>query len=246
MTPISEAIKARKITAVDVVRALAKTGYREEAENLLFMLKQRVTGDYLQTSAIFRDRKVLSALNDPNDYEGPASGYRMSEQRWTQVKTVRGTITKQNVLATEALGRDKTPQWLFDAGQAQTGTDHHEIVIGVTPAFGLEIHRTTAGHALEDVIQTITAGIAEGGGTARLVRIMHTADTSFVGLSAAKLSGSGMGIGIQSKGTAVLHKADRLPHMNLEQHCQVVGRWVSCCGFASFMRQSRVYIRPID
>jgi propanediol dehydratase large subunit len=89
-------------------------------------------------------------------------------------------------------------------------------VIGVTPAFGLEIHRTTAGHKLVDVIQAIMDGIAEGGGTARLVRILHTADTSFVGLSAAKLSGSGLGIGIQSKGTSVLHKADRLPHMNLE------------------------------
>ena len=216
VTPISEAIKARKITAVDVVRALAKTGYREEAENLLFMLKQRVTGDYLQTSAIFRDGKVLSAVNDPNQYEGPASGYRMSEERWTEVKTVRGTITKENVLATEALGRDTTPQWLFDAGLAKMGHDPHEVVIGVTPAFGLEIHRTTAGHALVDVIQAMMDGIAEGGGTARLVRIMHTADTSFVGLSAAKLSGSGLGIGIQSKGTSVLHKADRLPHMNLE------------------------------
>jgi propanediol dehydratase large subunit len=50
----------------------------------------------------------------------------------------------------------------------------------------------------------------------RLVRFWHTADTSFLGLSAAQLSGSGLDIGIQSKGTAVIHQKDRLPHNNLE------------------------------
>ena len=216
VTPISEAIKNRNITAVDVVRALAKRGFRDEAENLLFMLKQRVTGDYLQTSAIFRDHKIISALNDPNDYSGPATGYRMDEKRWSDVKSVRGTLTKESVLATEALGKEQFPDWLFDDGAAEPGTDRHEVVIGVSPAFGAEMHRTSAGHGLPDVINAITSGISGGGGRARLVRILHTADTSFVGLSAAKLSGSGIGIGIQSKGTAVLHRSDRLPHLNLE------------------------------
>lgn len=50
----------------------------------------------------------------------------------------------------------------------------------------------------------------------RLIRIRHTADTSFLGLTAARLSGSGYAIGIQAKGTAVIHRADRLPHMNIE------------------------------
>ncbi len=45
----------------------------------------------------------------------------------------------------------------------------------------------------------------------------HTADTSFLGLSAPRGSpGSGVGIGIQAKGTAVIHQRDRLPHNNLE------------------------------
>ena len=46
--------------------------------------------------------------------------------------------------------------------------------------------------------------------------MQHTADTSFLGLSAARLAGSGVGIGIQAKGTAVIHQTDRLPHNNLE------------------------------
>ena len=52
--------------------------------------------------------------------------------------------------------------------------------------------------------------------TPRIVRFLHTADTSFLGLSAARLAGSGVGIGIQAKGTAVIHQKDRLPHHNLE------------------------------
>jgi propanediol dehydratase large subunit len=62
----------------------------------------------------------------------------------------------------------------------------------------------------------IRAGIEEAGGTARFVRFLHTADTSFLGLSAARLAGSGIGIGLQAKGTAVIHRKDRLPHNNLE------------------------------
>ena len=48
------------------------------------------------------------------------------------------------------------------------------------------------------------------------MRFRHTADTSFLGLSAARLAGCGIGIGIQAKGTAVIHQRDRLPHNNLE------------------------------
>ena len=39
---------------------------------------------------------------------------------------------------------------------------------------------------------------------------------SFLGLTAARLAGSHVGIGLQAKGTAVIHHADRLPHNNLE------------------------------
>jgi len=58
-------------------------------------------------------------------------------------------------------------------------------------------------------------GIRERGGHPRIVRIHHTADTSFLGLTAARLAGSGIGIGIQGKGTTVIHHRDQAPHMNL-------------------------------
>ena len=50
----------------------------------------------------------------------------------------------------------------------------------------------------------------------RVVKILKTSDVCFMGLEAAKLSGSGVGIGLQSKGTAVIHQKDLYPLSNLE------------------------------
>ena len=219
VTPISAAIKARGLTAIDVVRALGKRGFTEEAENLLLMLRQRISGDYLQTSALIRDGRVMSAINDPNDYRGPGTGYRMPEKRWEAVQGIRNVLTRERVLAAEnvvAGAGGAEVDWLEAAGPAAKGVNPHEVVIGVSPGFARQLHQTTAGHALVDVVAALVGGITAGGGTARLVRMMHTADTSFLGLAAARLSGSGFGIGIQAKGTTVLHQADRMPHMNLE------------------------------
>jgi Dehydratase medium subunit len=69
---------------------------------------------------------------------------------------------------------------------------------------------------LSAILRELIGGITEAGASARVVRMKHTADTSFLGLSAALLAGSGVGIGIQAKGTAVIHQKDRLPHNNLE------------------------------
>jgi propanediol dehydratase large subunit len=66
------------------------------------------------------------------------------------------------------------------------------------------------------MLRAVVEGVREAGGSARVVRMRHTADTSFLGLSAAHLSASGIGVGLQAKGTAVIHKAGRLPHHNLE------------------------------
>jgi propanediol dehydratase large subunit len=80
---------ANSITGIDVVKALSKSGFTDVAENLLNLLKQRVIGDYLHTSAIFdKDFKVVSAVNDLNDYMGPGSGYRISKERWEEIKNI--------------------------------------------------------------------------------------------------------------------------------------------------------------
>ena len=86
----ADQLMQRGLTALDVVRALAVRGFEVEAERVLDMLRQRLYGDYLQTSAIFtEDMKVLSALTDPNDYAGPGTGYRMTAARRAETGAVR-------------------------------------------------------------------------------------------------------------------------------------------------------------
>jgi len=218
VVPISESIKERAITAVDVIKALARRGFTEEAENFLKLLRLRVSGDYLQTSALVRDGRVLSAINDPNDYLGPGTGYRVSEARREQIVAIRDVLTREEVLRAEAVHKAAESKRVSyrTMGPAAAGNDRHEVVIGVSPAFGIKLFRTIAGHPLSAILRELIGGITEGGARARVVRMKHTADTSFLGLSAARLAGSGVGIGIQAKGTAVIHQNDRLPHNNLE------------------------------
>jgi propanediol dehydratase large subunit len=215
---ISEAIKARGINVLDVIKALAARGFKEEAQNLLNVLRLRVSGDYLQTAAVVRNDRVISAVNNPNDYGGPGTGYRLTEQRRQELAAIRDVLTREEVLRTEATYASAENKRIHYKvlGPAKNAGPSNEIVIGISPAFGLKLFRTLAGHSLAAVLRALCDGIATKGGTARIVRMRHTADTSFLGLSAARLAGSGIGIGIQAKGTAVIHQADRLPHHNLE------------------------------
>lgn len=100
--------------------------------------------------------------------------------------------------------------------RAKKGTDPKEVVIGVGAAFQREIKRTICGIPLEEVLQNVKAGIEEEGMVPRVVKILDTSDVCFMALEAAKLSGSGIGIGIQSKGTTVIHQKDLYPLSNLE------------------------------
>lgn len=215
---ISERIKERGITVLEVIKALSVRGFREEAQNLLNLVRLRVSGDYLQTAAVVRDGCVISAVNDPNDYGGPGTGYRLSVERRRELAAIRDVLTREEVLRTEAAfaGSEAARISYKALGPAQKKGPSNEIVVGVSPAFGLKLHRTLAGYALSDVLQAISDGIHSKGCVARFVRMRHTADTSFLGLSAAGLAGSGIGIGLQSKGTAVIHQLGRLPHNNLE------------------------------
>jgi propanediol dehydratase large subunit len=178
----------------------------------------RVSGDYLQTSAMVRDGRVLSAINDPNDYLGPGTGYRISKARRDEIVAIRDVLTREEVLRAESVHKAAESKRISYRvmGPAAAGGDRSEVVIGISPAFGIKLFQTVAGHPLSAILRELIAGITEGGARARVVRMKHTADTSFLGLSAAGLAGSGVGIGIQAKGTAVIHQKDRLPHNNLE------------------------------
>jgi propanediol dehydratase large subunit len=88
----------RGTTGIDVVKALAKCGYGDVAQNVLNMLKGKVSGDYLQTSAIFDENfNVVAAVNDLNDYEGPGTGYRLEGERWEMLKDIPAAISPEDV-----------------------------------------------------------------------------------------------------------------------------------------------------
>ncbi len=91
-----------------------------------------------------------------------------------------------------------------------------EVGIGIGPAYGDKIQYTINGLPHDKVLKEIMAGIEEEGMIPKVYRIMRTSDVSFMGNDVAKLVGSGVGIGLQSKGTAVIHQKDLYPLTNLE------------------------------
>ena len=94
----AEDVLKRGITGIDVVKALAETGFVDVAESVLSMLKQRVVGDYMQTAAILdKDFHVLSGINTPNDYMVPGTGYRVQGERWEEIKKIPHIINPQDI-----------------------------------------------------------------------------------------------------------------------------------------------------
>lgn len=103
-----------------------------------------------------------------------------------------------------------------DNGDAKKGTKSDEVVIGIGPAFGADQTSTIIDLPHDKVIKEVIAGIEEEGCSYRIIRVYQTSDASFIAHNAAKLSGSGIGVGIQSKGTTVIHQKDLPPLSNLE------------------------------
>ena len=94
----ADGLLKRGLTGVDVVKALAANGFTDVAQSVFNMLKQRVVGDYLQTSAILTgDFAVQSAVNVPNDYRGPKTGYQLTPERWNQLKTIRQAVSPESI-----------------------------------------------------------------------------------------------------------------------------------------------------
>ncbi|MDT2830735.1 propanediol/glycerol family dehydratase large subunit [Vagococcus carniphilus] len=94
----AQEVLTRGLTGLDLVKGLVECGYEDVAENVLSLLKQRVAGDFLQTSAIFdKDWNVISAVNDKNDYAGPGTGYRLEGDEWEKVKAIPKAINPNDI-----------------------------------------------------------------------------------------------------------------------------------------------------
>lgn len=203
------------LTVLDVVTALAETGFPELADRVLGMARARVTGDYLQTAAIFdEEMNVLSALEDPNDYRGPGTGYRPTPERQAQIDAVRQARSVTDLAKEQATFAE--PDRLTVRGPSHVGADPREVVIGLSPAFGTRLFRTLSGMTIYDVLEQILAGLEEERCVPRLVRMGDSIDLGSIGKSAAGLSGSGIGVGLQAKGTTLIHRRDLPPLANLE------------------------------
>ena len=79
--------------------------------------------------------KVISAVNDPNDYPGPGTGYRIDEARRARDQDDPRVLDRETVLAQEDGVRDARGEDIeFRAiGPAEAGSDPREVVIGVSP-----------------------------------------------------------------------------------------------------------------
>jgi propanediol dehydratase large subunit len=200
-----------------VVDALRAAGCDEIAANISAMLEQRAVGDYLQPAAIFQTdahgkMQVRSAITDPNDYRGPGTGYRVAGVRWDELQSIPQARSPRDFIA-DRLGSPLAK--LHDVGDARIGRVN-EIILAVGPAFGRSLSRTINGLDHERVLESIFTGVSKEGMTARLVRVYHTSDCAAIGYIGAELSGSGIAIGLQSRGTTVIHKQG-LPRLhNLE------------------------------
>jgi len=101
-------------------------------------------------------------------------------------------------------------------GVSDRGKKKDEVVIAVGPAFFEYQTKTITKIPHEDVIRELMAGVEEEGLRPRVIKVYHTSDVAFMAHHAASLSGSGIGIGIQSKGTTIIHSKDLEPLSNLE------------------------------
>ena len=104
---------------------------------------------------------------------------------------------------------------LEEIGQPKAG-GRDEVFIAIAPAFSVGQHKTINGLPHSDVIREVVSGIEEEGLTPRIVRMKHTSDVAAMASTAAKMCGSGIAIGIQSKGTTVIHQKDLPQLSNLE------------------------------
>ena len=209
----ADLVFAEEVTGVDVARALDQAGFTAVAEAVLGMQRLRVSADYLQTSAIVgEDWRVESAVNDPNEYAGPGTGYRLEGDRWEKLQSLPHRLDPRTWDPDP--GEQSPPVTVI--GDAAPGTAPGEVVVGVGPAFLATLSETINGLRHDAVIDALADGVRSAGGEPRFVRVRRTSDVAFIAHDAAILSASGIGVGIQSKGTAVIHSVEQEPLDNLE------------------------------
>jgi len=106
--------------------------------------------------------------------------------------------------------------FLRELAPAKNGSSKDEVIIAVGPAFGLSQRTNMVGTPHKAIIRELKAGIEEEGLKARVIRCFKSSDVAFIAVEGDRLSGSGICIGIQPKGTTVIHQNGLPPLSNLE------------------------------
>ena len=210
----ADALLARGVSGLDVALALDRHGFGDVAEAVLGMQRQRIAADYLQTSAVIDATGVVhSAVNDPNEYAGPGTGYRLEGERWALLQALPQVVAPGALLGEASDGG-------ADRRRDRPGGRRGRCAGGRRRRRPRLRRRRFAARSRDldhrDVLDAVCDGIRESGGVPRLVRVRRVADVAFIAHDGARLSGSRVALGLQSKGTAVIHRADLQPLDNLE------------------------------
>lgn len=89
---------ARGVTAIDFIQALDRGGMADVAESLYNILVTKAAGDYLHTASMLTsDWEVVSAVNYPNTYSGPMTGYQISAERWKEIQDIPWAIDPESI-----------------------------------------------------------------------------------------------------------------------------------------------------
>jgi propanediol dehydratase medium subunit len=161
------------------------------------VLNQMQTGD-----------NPISFAPSPAAGNGPAAGAS---------RGAAGNGISANGIPGDNIPGDKQPNgFLTVIGDAKPGARKDEVVIAVGPAFGLSQTTNITGVPHQRILREMIAGIEEEGIRARIIRCFKSSDVAFVAVEGNRLSGSGISVGIQSKGTTVIHQRGLPPLSNLE------------------------------
>lgn len=200
---------AKGINAIDVIQALQRSGFAETAEHILRMLKGRICGDYLQVAAIFdKDFHPVGGLNEPNDYQGPGTGYRLTGERWKMLKYKPSALVPENILVTQ--NRETKKDHLLPIREKETAEGLvADIVIGISPAFANQDTSMDISNNHVEMLRAIIEGIEAEGLSAAVIKVHHTSDLAEISKLAASYGRREIGIGIQSRGMV------RINHKNL-------------------------------
>ena len=106
--------------------------------------------------------------------------------------------------------------FLTEIGEAKPGTQRMKSLLPSGQRLVWRKPPISSAFRIKNILREVIAGIEEEGIKARVIRCFKSSDVAFVAVEGNRLSGSGISIGIQSKGTTVIHQRGLPPLSNLE------------------------------